>query len=88
MTVPTPDCAFSDLAGKVAFWSTPAVPPRSRDGRNRRKGDPERAVPKVRFRHDRRHSHFLQAIFQETISRLSRDGFVWLSPMPREPRPN
>src|SRR4051794_13070743 len=41
----------SNLLGRSAFVAFVG------NGRNRRNGDPERAAPKVRFRHDRRHSH-------------------------------
>src|SRR4051794_31462972 len=41
--------------GPVSVGSTALIRPSN--GRFRRHGDPERAAPKVRFRHDRRHSH-------------------------------
>src|SRR3982751_989993 len=52
--------------------------------RNRRNGDPERAAPKVRFRHDRRHSHSAGDLPGNHFTTFP-DGFVQLSrPSDRE----
>src|SRR4051812_6626435 len=52
---------------------------------NRRKGDPERAAPKVRFRHDRHHSHSAGDLPGNHFTTFP-DGFVQLSRMPRPAR--